>query len=109
MFGAKYLTAIFNVDTLNHMGISFDLTKSERNERERGLSFSIVEQLDWSDAVIIEDVRKNYGERRYRVLGYIGERLHAVVFTPQDGTMHVISLRKANKREVKQHEQKTQP
>lgn len=88
------------------MDISFDRAKSELNERERGLPFSLAAQLDWSDAVIEEDGRKDYGERRYRVLGYIGDRLHALVFNPRAGKVHVISLRKANKREVKQHEQK---
>lgn len=97
------------MSTINGVNISFDPAKSASNERERGLPFSLVEQLDWSDAVIKEDDRKDYGERRYRVLGFIGDRLHAVVFTPRAGKMHVISLRKANKREVKQHEQKTQP
>ncbi len=90
------------------MNISFDPAKSERNERERGLPFLLVRQLDWSDALIEEDERKNYGERRYRVLGFIGDRLHAVVFTPRDGKVHVISLRKANNREVKQYEQNAQ-
>ncbi|MBH1975899.1 MAG: BrnT family toxin, partial [Rhodocyclales bacterium] len=60
-----------------------------------------VEQLDWSAALIEEDVRKDYGERRYRALGFIGDRLHAVVFTPRADKVHVISLRKANQREVK--------
>lgn len=69
----------------------------------------LVAQLDWSNAVIEEDDRKDYGERRYRVIGYIGDRLHAVIFTPRAGKVHVISLRKANKREVKQHEQKAKP
>jgi len=91
------------------VNISFDPAKSERNERERGLPFSLVEQLNWSDVVIEEDDREDYGERRYRVLGFINDRLHAVVFTPRTGMVHVISLRKANKREVKQHEQKAQP
>ena len=91
------------------MDIDYDSAKSERNERERGLPFSLVAQLDWSDALIEADDRKDYGERRYRVLGYIGDRLHAVVFTPRAGKVHVISLRKANQREIKQHEHKTQP
>ena len=91
------------------MNISFDRAKSERNERERGLPFALVGQLDWSEAVIEEDERMDYGERRYRALGYIGDRLHAVVFTPRAGKVHVISLRKANKREVNRHEQKTKP
>lgn len=97
------------MSTINGVDISFDPAKSERNERERGLPFSLVGQLDWSDAVIEEDDRKDYGERRYRVLGFIGDRLHAVVFTLRAGKVHVISLRKANNREVKQHEQKAQP
>jgi uncharacterized DUF497 family protein len=88
------------------MEISFDPAKSERNVTDRGLPFTLVEQLDWSGAVIEEDDRKDYGERRYRVLGFIGDRLHAVVFTPRAGKVHVISLRKANQREVKNHEQK---
>ena len=87
------------------MGISFDPGKSQRNELERGLPFSLVEQLDWSTAWMVEDVRENYGERRYLVLGVIRERLHAIVFTPREGRVHVISLRKANQREVKQYAQ----
>ena len=81
------------------MEVSFDPIKSERNEIERGLLFTLVEQLDWSAAVIEEDVRKDYGERRYRLLGLIADRLHAVVFTPRADKVHVISLRKANERE----------
>ena len=50
-----------------------------------------------------------YGERRYLALGMIGDRLHAAMFTPRAGKVHVISLRKANQREVKAYEQKTQP
>ncbi|MEB0216820.1 hypothetical protein QN359_16430 [Undibacterium sp. 5I2] len=52
------------MSTINHMDISFDPAKSERNERERGLSFSLAGQLDWTEAVIKEDDRKDYGERR---------------------------------------------
>lgn len=54
------------------MEISFDPAKSERNVTDRGLPFTLVEQLDWSGAIIEEDVRKNYGERRYLALGLIG-------------------------------------
>jgi uncharacterized DUF497 family protein len=71
------------------------------------LPFTLVLQLEWSGAVIQKDVRKSYGERRY--LGMIGDRLHAAVFTPRAGKVHVISLRKANQREVKAYEQETQP
>lgn len=88
-----------------HQDISFDPAKSHRNQMERGLPFYLVLDLDWSSALIKEDARKDYGERRFQVLGLIHGRLHAVVFTPRHDKVHVISLRKANNREVKHHEQ----
>ena len=65
--------------------------------------------MEWSGAVIKEDVRKNYGERRYLALGMISDRLHALVFTPRADKVYVISLRKANQREVKNYGQETKP
>jgi len=35
--------------------------------------------------------------------GYIEDRLYAVVFTPREDAVHVISFRKANSREVKRY------
>lgn len=88
-----------------YQDISFDPLKSLRNEVERDLPFSLVVSLAWDSALIKEDTRKDYGERRFMVLGLIHGRLHGVVFTPREDKVHVISLRKANNREVKQYEQ----
>ena len=85
-----------------------DPTKDDRNIAARGLSLNLAEHLNWATALIWEDDRKDYGERRYCVLGFIENRLHSVVFTPRDGKPRVISLRKANKREVKQYEKAIQ-
>ena len=63
--------------------ITYDPAKNAANIKRRGLSFDQLAKLDWSSAVINEDTRKTYGERRYRVFGYIGERLYAAVFTPR--------------------------
>lgn len=35
-------------------------------------------------------------QQRFEALSYIGEHLHVMVFTPRDGAVHVISLRRAN-------------
>ena len=83
--------------------IGFDPVKKAINIVSRGLSFELVDQMEWATALIQEDTRKAYGERRFQVLGFIGERLHALVFTPREGKVHVISLRKANSREVKRY------
>ena len=89
------------------MEITFDQAKNERNITDRGLAFTMVQELDWSSATISEDLRKNYGERRYIAIGLIEERVYVVIFTPREGRFHVISLRKANKREVKRYEQES--
>jgi uncharacterized DUF497 family protein len=69
-----------------------------------GLSFALVEEFEWDSALVVEDVRRDYGERRFQALGMITGRLHALVFTPRVGRVHVISLRKANPREIRLYE-----
>ena len=91
------------------MRITFDPAKSERNLALRGLSFDVASTFEWATALIVEDVRSDYGERRFQALGRIGRRLHMLVFTPRAGTVHVISLRRANKREVTRYEAQAEP
>ena len=99
----------FNVDTIKPTEITFDPAKNEANIRKRGLPFSLVkDEFDWASAQVIEDSRRDYGERRFRALGFIGTRLHAVVYTPRANGMHVISLRKANRREERRYAAKTE-
>lgn len=97
------------MDTIKPTKITFDPAKNAANIRERGLPFSLVkDEFDWSTAQVIVDKRRDYGERRYRALGFIGSRLYAVVYTPRATGMHVISLRKANRREVRRYAAKTE-
>lgn len=97
------------MDTIKPTAITFDPAKSEANARRRGLPFSLVkDDFDWATARVIEDTRKDYGERRFRALGFIGIRLHAVVYTPRAAAVHIISLRKANRREERHYATQTQ-
>jgi hypothetical protein len=84
--------------------VSFDPAKNQRNIASRGISFEVAEQFEWDTAMIAEDLRKEYGEPRFQALGFIAGRLHALVFTPRAGKIHVISLRRANRREVRRYE-----
>jgi uncharacterized protein len=86
------------------VNISFDAAKSEKNVLARGIPFERAVEFAWDSALIIEDLRKDYGERRFQALGLIGDRLHMMVFTPRAQRAHVVSLRKGNKREVKRYE-----
>jgi uncharacterized DUF497 family protein len=87
--------------------ISFDSAKNERNVAIRGISFERAVAFEWDSALIVEDTRKDYGERRFQALGLIDGRLHVLVFTPRAGKTHVISLRKANGREERRYEAQT--
>lgn len=89
------------------MIIDFDPDKSARNERERDLPFTAVERFDWEGALLTEDNRFAYPERRFIALGKIGQRVHMVCFTPIEEGIRVISLRKANPREVRRYENAT--
>lgn len=89
------------------MKIDFDPRKSARNERERDLPFTAVAHFDWEDAIYTEDSRFDYPERRFIALGKIGPRVHVVCFTPIEGGVRVISLRKSNPREVRRYENAT--
>lgn len=85
------------------MNIQYDETKNQKNINNRGISFALANDFDFSSALIVKDTRKDYGESRFFSLGYIGQRLYALVFTPRNESIRVISLRKANPREVKKY------
>lgn len=82
------------------MRITFDPAKSAKNAIERGLPFDLVAEFQWETAVAEVDACFDYGEQRLQVLGMIGERLHMVVVTFREDAAHIISLRKANEKEV---------
>jgi uncharacterized DUF497 family protein len=90
------------------MKIEFDNTKSEKNIRERDISFELAVKFDLQTAKIWQDTRKDYGEERFIALGYIERRLFSMVFTIRGDVLRIISLRKANNKEVRDYEQQTQ-
>jgi uncharacterized DUF497 family protein len=91
------------------MKITYDPAKNASNIEMRGLSFEQVSDFDFQTAVFAVDDRHDYGELRYRGLGFVEGRLYLLVFVETTKGIRVISFRKANKREVRQYEQTTQP
>lgn len=85
------------------MKIEFDPDKNQRNIAERQLSFELAEDFEWETALIWEDKRQDYGETRLSALGYVGMRLYHLTFTLRSDRIRVISLRKANRREVQRY------
>jgi len=85
------------------MEYEWDDNKASSNLRNHGVSFDSVVDFSWESAMVIEDDRNDYGERRFIAYGPIGNRLHCLVFTLRGEMIRVISLRKANRREVKRY------
>jgi uncharacterized DUF497 family protein len=86
------------------MKIEFDPVKSEKNSVERGLPFNMIDAFEWASALMAEDIRKVYPERRFEAIGFIDGRLHVVLFAFMHDRIRVISFRKANKREIARYE-----
>lgn len=86
------------------MAIIYDIEKNAKNVAQRGLPFDLVDRFVWDSALVVEDSRRGYSERRYQALGPIKNRLHMLVFTIRGDDIRVISLRKANGREIARYE-----
>lgn len=86
------------------MHIEFDPVKSALNAKERDLPFSLASEFNFATALIWQDMRQLYPEIRFSCLGFIGHRIHALCFTPIPDGIRIISLRKANSREVTHYE-----
>jgi uncharacterized DUF497 family protein len=67
-----------------------------------------VADFDFETALYAVDDRRDYREERWRALGRLDGRVHALVFAETTRGIRVISFRKANRREVKRYEKATQ-
>jgi uncharacterized DUF497 family protein len=83
--------------------IAFDPGKDARNIAKHGISLAWAEEMDMSAALIREDDRFDYGETRYIAFGDIDHALHCLVFTFRGSKIRAISLRKANKKEIRRY------
>ena len=82
------------------MPYEFDPKKDTTNlANHQGVSLVDAEGFEWDTCVVREDARHSYAERRFEAVGYIGLRLHVMVFCNREQAVRVISLRRANKRE----------
>ncbi len=85
------------------VNITFDPAKNAINIEKHGMSVAAAVDMDIGAALVRVDDRSDYGETRYEAIGPLHGRLCVLVFTMRDQTIRVISLRKANSREVMRH------
>ena len=83
------------------MKITFDDVKRERSLTEKGLDFLRAGEVFEGATVTANDARKDYGEARFVTAGRLDGRIVVVVWTPRGQARRIISMRKANEREIK--------
>ena len=93
------------MDLHNAVEFEWDDAKSDACFTHRGFDFAYAIRafLD-DDRIVDRDHRWNYGEGRYRLVGVIEGRVSVVIYTMRGSAMRIISARKANRREVREHE-----
>jgi len=85
------------------MQIEFDPAKDAANQAKHGVSLAMAKELDWETALVWVDQRIEYGEARMIALAPKSEILYYVAFVDRGEVRRVISLRRANRREVKHY------
>jgi len=81
----------------------YDPAKNRTNQSKHGVSFALAEVLFAGPHLSMTDDRFEYGEVREVAFGLINDRLFVCVYTDRDAERRVISLRRANRREVKRY------
>ena len=83
-----------------HIRFEWDDAKSDRCVRERGFGFAdILPAFLDPNRRVVRDVRRDYGEERFRLYGHVEGRLFAIAYTRRETATRIISARKANARE----------
>jgi uncharacterized protein len=81
----------------------WDESKRASNIRNHGVDFTAAQEFDWDSALVFVDDRADYGELRELAIGFIGVRLHVMVFVRRGEQIRIISLWKAQKSDVRRY------
>jgi len=81
--------------------ITWDEPKRRANLRDHGLDFAGCEAVFDGPVISEEDARLAYGEQRINVIGFLRCAVVFMTYTERGGDLHVISLRRATRHEIK--------
>ena len=87
------------------MRYEWDEEKRAETLASPGIDFALVEYFEWAAASTRRSDRN--GEIRWSSYGLIQDRLFKVIWTEPGESIRIISLRKANVREVRSYDQQS--
>ena len=82
---------------------TWDEAKRKANIKKHGLDFAGCEAIFDGTVSIIEDSSKPYGELRLNAVGWLQGRVVHMTYTERENDFHVISLREAEKYEIRRY------
>jgi uncharacterized protein len=88
------------------MDIEFDQTKRDKTLQERGLDFARADEVFDGHHFTGLDPRPGYSELRFITTGLLDGRMVVMVWTLRGASRRIISLRKANEREISRYSKK---
>jgi uncharacterized DUF497 family protein len=87
------------------MDFEWDAKKNRANKAKHGIDFDTATEL-WNDPDRIE-IQTNFpDENRNALIGKIGKKLWAAIFTRRVNAIRIISVRRSRKKETKLYEHK---
>jgi uncharacterized protein len=80
------------------MAFEWDEAKRLANIEKHGIDFADVEQVFAGDFIETEDLRRNYGEKRFHAVGRLGNHIVQIAYTWRGGgRRRIISARRAGR------------
>jgi uncharacterized DUF497 family protein len=88
------------------VNFEWDKDKNQENIRKHGLDFDVAWEIFAGPLFPELDLRSDYGEDRWTIIGLLGNRVVVVTFTlGSNDVIRIISLRKALRHERKKLEE----
>lgn len=89
--------------TYNQVMLTWDEPKRQINLRKHGIDFAGCDAVFDYPVVTWEDDREEHGEQRINLLGWLGGRLVHLTYVERGDEFRAISLREAEKHEIKRY------
>jgi uncharacterized DUF497 family protein len=89
------------------MEFEWDENKNKSNAQKHGINFNDAKEVfNDENSKIAPDLRKDYGEERWKIIGKIYGSIISVIYTVRNEVTRIISARKASSTERKEYNDK---
>ena len=87
------------------MEFEYDINKSKTNKEKHGINFEEAKAVWLSSNAVMPAITR--GEKRFMIIGRIGQGTYSCIFTLRKGKIRIISCRKARDKERGIYHEKT--